>query len=505
MSTSIPPVPIQAIVRSSLSTHRVHSATQRLSRRGQWRLLKGVLVVNDVVMLGVAFWLAYVIRFGLQSPIFQADAVPSISYYRLIVLGLVPVWLSIYAINGLYDRTKLLGGTQEYALVFRGTTVGMLLLVIAGFLEPSFIFARAWVLMAWGFSFLLVSSGRFWIRRIVYRLRQSGYFMSNAIIVGASEEGYAIAEQLENWHSSGLNVLGFVDSNLEQGVRLHGRYYNLGNLDELESLIANHGVSEIILTSSALPRVQMVQLFKRYGMDAAVQLRLSSGLFEIVTTGLQLSSVATLPLVSVHKTRLTGMDHVLKLCLDYAIAIPVLLLLLPVYVAIALAIKVDSPGSAIYRRRVMGQNGRHFDAFKFRTMRIDGDKILAANPDLKKELEETYKLKDDPRVTRVGAILRQYSLDELPQLINVLRREMSVVGPRMITPSELPQYASWDMNLLTVKPGMTGLWQVSGRSDTTYEERVRLDMRYIRTWTIWSDVYLLWLTIPAVLGKRGAY
>ena len=165
----------------------------------------------------------------------------------------------------------------------------------------------------------------------------------------------------------------------------------------------------------------------------------------------------------------------------------------------------DSPGSIIHRRRVMGMHGVEFNAFKFRTMHENGDEILEAFPELHEELEKNFKLKEDPRVTKMGQFLRKTSLDELPQLINVLRREMSLVGPRIITPAEVEKYEKWDINLMTVRPGITGLWQVSGRSDVTYEERVRLDMHYIRNWTIWLDIQLLFQTIPAVLRRRGAY
>jgi lipopolysaccharide/colanic/teichoic acid biosynthesis glycosyltransferase len=138
-------------------------------------------------------------------------------------------------------------------------------------------------------------------------------------------------------------------------------------------------------------------------------------------------------------------------------------------------------------------------------MRTEGDEILSAHPDLKAELAENHKLKRDPRVTRVGAFLRKASLDELPQLINVLKREMSMVGPRMIAPDEVEKYQKWDLNLMTVHPGITGLWQVSGRSDVSYEERVSLDMYYIRNWSIWLDLQILFQTIPVVLKRKGAY
>ena len=150
-------------------------------------------------------------------------------------------------------------------------------------------------------------------------------------------------------------------------------------------------------------------------------------------------------------------------------------------------------------------NGKTFDAFKFRSMHVNGDQILEAHPELKAELALNQKIKNDPRITRVGRFIRKASIDELPQLINVLRREMSLVGPRMISPEEVVKYSQWDINLLTVRPGITGLWQVSGRSDVSYEERVQMDMYYIRNWTIWLDIQILINTIPAVLKGRGAY
>jgi lipopolysaccharide/colanic/teichoic acid biosynthesis glycosyltransferase len=173
--------------------------------------------------------------------------------------------------------------------------------------------------------------------------------------------------------------------------------------------------------------------------------------------------------------------------MDYVLTLPIVLVAMPFFALIALLIKLDSPGPVIYRRRVVGVNGREFDAFKFRTMRTDGDALLNADPELMKEYLSNFKIKNDPRVTRLGSFLRKTSIDELPQLFNVLRNEMSLVGPRMICPQELSKYNQWDMNLLTVKPGITGFWQVHGRSDVSYEERVRMDMLYIRNWTIWMD------------------
>lgn len=195
----------------------------------------------------------------------------------------------------------------------------------------------------------------------------------------------------------------------------------------------------------------------------------------------------------------------LKAMLDFAIVLPTLLLIWPLFAILALAVKLDSPGPVIHRRRVLGRDGRIFEAFKFRTMYVNGDEILARHPKLKAELQQNYKLKCDPRITRVGSFLRKFSLDELPQLFNVLAQDMSVIGPRIIAPDEITKYGQWGQTLLTVMPGLTGLWQVSGRSNTSYDERVNLDMQYIDNWSIFMDIKILLKTIPAVMKGDGAY
>jgi exopolysaccharide biosynthesis polyprenyl glycosylphosphotransferase len=438
--------------------------------------------------------------------LFKQDAVPSLSTYQTLVLILVPLWLGIFALAGLYNRQNLLGGTREYSLVFNSTTIGMFTVISAGFLVPEFIFARGWLLLAWAFVFLFTVIGRFILRRIIYSLREHGYYLSPAIIIGANEEGISLAEQLLSWRSSGLHVLGFVDAKESAGARIYRHLHSLGKVDQLDTIIKQYGIEEVILATSAFSsRDNMLEIFKSYGVASGVNLRLSSGLYEIITTGLSVKEFAFVPLVGVNQLRLTGFDKFMKLALDYCITIPGLLAVAPIMLIIALLVKFDSRGPVIHRRRVLGVNGKQFDAYKFRSMHVNGDEILDNYPDLKEELRENGKIKDDPRVTRVGQWLRKTSLDELPQLFNVLRGEMSLVGPRMITDEELDKYDQWDINLLTVRPGLTGLWQVSGRSDVSYEQRVRYDMHYIRNWSIWLDLELLFQTLPAVLKRRGAY
>lgn len=467
-----------------------------------WPLYIAVLLVNDRLGMALAFRLAYWVRFEFNLPIFQLDGAASPPFYSALMVALVPLWLLVFALSGVYQRKNLLGGTLEYSLIFRATTIGLLLVILAGFFEPEITIARGWLLTAWALTFFLTSAGRFWLRRVVYLLRGKGYFLSRALLVGANAEGALLAEQFEQWKTSGLDLVGLVDGG-RSGT--HGGLPILGAFETLDRIVDEHGITELILATSALTRLQMLEVFERFGVSETVNLRLSSGLFEVITTGLEIKEIGFVPLVTVNKVRLKGADRALKLALDYAFAIPGLILISPFILLIAIAVKLESPGPVLFRRRVMGVNGKQFDAYKFRTMVTNGDELLAARPELQVELAENHKLKSDPRITRLGELLRRYSLDELPQLFNVLKREMSLVGPRMISPPEMAKYDKWGINLLTVHPGITGIWQVSGRSDVSYEERIRMDMHYVRNWSLWLDLQLLLQTLPAVLKGRGAY
>jgi exopolysaccharide biosynthesis polyprenyl glycosylphosphotransferase len=485
---------------------KIGKANSLISRKAQRQLYIGALVFFDVLMTMFAFRLAYYIRFENPLGVFdEAGTFPFESYS--VLLTIVPfLWVIIFALNGLYTWQNLLGGTREYSGVFRSATIGFLLIVIVGFLDPRLIFARGWLLMTWLFTIALVILSRFLLRRLVYASRRHGFFLTPAVIVGANQEGRWLAEQLLRWDTSGLHLVGFIDNKTPATFPLYHDLVSLGSVDNLGEIIERYDVGEVILASSAFStRDYLLEIFRKYGVSDKVNIRMSSGLYEILTTGLSVNEFAYVPLVYVNKVRLTGADNLLKFILDYVATLFVLVALSPFLMVIALLVKFSSPGPVIHKRLVMGLNGKQFHAYKFRTMVLNGQEVLDQHPELKEELARTHKLKNDPRVTRIGSILRKLSFDELPQLFNVLKRDMSLVGPRMISPEEVAMYKQFDMNLLTVLPGITGVWQVSGRSDVSYEERVRLDMYYIRNWSIWLDLQILFQTIPAVIKSRGAY
>jgi exopolysaccharide biosynthesis polyprenyl glycosylphosphotransferase len=475
-----------------------------LSPGAQHRLFIAGLLVGDALALALAFALAYVVRFETGLAVFQ-EVTPAVSVYVQRAVLMIPLWLVVCFFFHLYDEQYLLGGTHEYGQLFYACGLNTVILVGLAYFDEDFVIARGWLAIAWALSFTLLAAWRFTARRLVYRLRQHGYFLSPALIVGANEEGLALAEQFANWPASGLHVIGFVDEAARPAGDLPGGWRVLGGVGDLQRLVAEHGVRELVVATTALPRESLLEVFRAYGTSALVRIRMSSGLFEIMTTGVQVKEIGHVPLLSVNRVRLTGLDILLKTALDYALVVPGLIVISPLLLALALAVRLDSPGPVIFRRRVLGVGGRTFNAYKFRTMHVNGDDILARHPEASAALALNHKCPDDPRITGVGRWLRKTSMDELPQLFNVLLRQMSLVGPRMISPEEHEKYGKWDLNLLTIPPGITGLWQISGRSDVSYEERVRLDMSYIRNYTIWLDLHILLRTIPAVLKCRGAY
>jgi len=484
-----------------------HSQIAVNARWAEKYLLLISLVTVDLLAVLIGFGLAYILRFETELAVFYQHEGSQIEFYRQIVFfPLAPIWLIVFKLFGLYNSKHLFSGMREYAQIFNACTFGIMLVILFTFFDPTFVIARAWVVFSWVLVTVSVMLGRFLVRRLVQQMRVNGRFLTTVLIVGANDEGQAIARQLKENPKSGIWIAGIVDDTLEPGSEVVSGLTVLGSFDMIPTLVQYHGIQEIIVASAnALPRSKLIRLFQTFGVTEEINIRMSSGLYELLTTGVEVQEFGNVPLLSVNKVRLTGAEVVLKTMLDILLTLLVLPVIIPLMIIIAIAIKLDSSGPAFYRRRVVGVGGKIFDALKFRTMHVNGDEILEQNPELLAEFKRNEKLKDDPRVTRLGRILRKTSLDELPQLFNVLLGQMSLVGPRMITEEERERYGRWRTNLTTVKPGITGLWQVSGRSDISYEERVMLDMHYIRNYSIWFDLYLLWQTVPAVLRKRGAY
>jgi exopolysaccharide biosynthesis polyprenyl glycosylphosphotransferase len=497
-------------------------AEAKTNRRQQRLLIKGALMLVDAVVLFAAFELVYFFRFKIFGFLYVPEDSP-LDFYSKLVFFLIPTWIIVFAFFRLYDLRVLHGGTAEYRRITQACTLAIIVLLgLSFFLDEKLIISRAWLLMIWVFTILLISINRMAMRRVLYYLRRRGMGLTRVLIVGANQEACQVAEELtEGRNPVGIEVVGFVGdrrTNPRRGAEQTGLEFYLqreatnlkwpgpwlGLPPKVREVVEEQEVDEVIIASTALRSTELYDVIRQL-TTSKVEIRMSPSMYEILTTGLEVQEINGLPLVTIHKVRITGINAILKRTLDIAVSAGVLTVLALPLLVIGLLVKLDSKGPVFHRRRVVGQGGRTFDAYKFRTMHPDGDAILARYPELVEELERTGKLKKDPRITRLGNFLRKFSLDELPQLINVLKGQMSLVGPRMITYQEMIKFGRWQANLMTVRPGLTGLWQVSGRSNLTYDDRVRLDMNYIRNYSLWTDVQILLQTVPAVLRGTGAY
>jgi len=483
-------------------------------------------IAGLVLIDGIALVLNFALVFFLRFEVFGFLYVPPgsvLRFYSELVFWITPAFIGVFAIYRLYSLRVLHGGTTEYRRILAACTFAiMVLLILSFFLDEKLVISRAWLLMVWVSTIMTLVVTRFLVRRALYFLRSRGISigLTRVIFIGANSEVQQVAEQLTGGRNQpGLEVVGFVgdrratprretiSGSTWEARRRPGPDLNLtwlGLPDKVREIVESRNVDEVIIASTALTPQELFEVTRSLTTSRA-QLRLSPSLYQILTTGLEVQEINGVPLVTINKVRITGINAFLKRSMDILVSLAVLTLFSPFLLVLAWLIKHDSPGPVFHRRRVIGQGGKVFNAYKLRTMAVNGEEILKSRPELLIELNRFGKLKDDPRITRLGRFLRKTSLDELPQLFNVLRGQMSLVGPRMITYQEMIKFGRWQSNLLTVKPGLTGLWQVSGRSNLTYEDRVRLDMQYIRNYNIGSDLQILFQTLPVVLKGTGAW
>jgi exopolysaccharide biosynthesis polyprenyl glycosylphosphotransferase len=315
------------------------------------------------------------------------------------------------------------------------------------------------------------------------------------LIVGANRLGRELAAELAGHYQ----VVGYVDNGTDLGE--HTDFPHLGSIAKLEQLVHAYAIDEMIIALPANRREQVSRMIDR-GFRRPVKIKLVPELSDLLPHRFEVERMGGRSYIGF--TPVAPVSW-LKRAVDFALSGIAVLALAPIFIAVAIAIRLDSPGPIFYRQERVGKDGSRFRMIKFRSMRQNADRLLE---ELRQKNEATgplFKMRDDPRVTRVGRILRRLSLDELPQLFNVLRGEMSLVGPRPPIPSEVAKYEEWQFGRLRAVPGITGLWQVSGRSDVPFHDMVRLDLHYIRNWSLALDLAILLRTIPAVLTSRGAY
>ncbi len=414
------------------------------------------------------------------------------------------LFVAVYALLGLYPAVGL-SVPEEIRRVFTATTLVYLLLGSTTFLfKEAETYSRAIFLVAWALSLAGVPITRALLRHWFAAKPWWGY---PVVILGAGKTGEAVVKALRQQPGLGLKPVAFLDDDPSKRGDFVGVPV-LGGLELAPKIAQEWGIRHAVLAIPGASRARLLEVIERYG-SAFPKLTLIPDLFGMASLWVSATDMGGILGLDLRHNLLQPSARWLKRGLDLVGVLMGGLLLLPFLGLLALLIRLDSPGPVIFAHERLGKDGRRFRALKFRTMVQNADQVLCKaleqNPALKAEWERDHKLRRDPRITRLGVWLRRTSLDELPQLWNVLVGEMSLVGPRPIVQAEVERYGDRFSLYTQVLPGMTGLWQVSGRNDTTYAERVALDTYYVRNWSPWLDFYLLARTVWAVLWSKGAY
>ena len=462
-------------------------------QQGRWHALQFAHVVVDLVALGIALLGATGIRFGVTG---VADE------YGVGLFLWLAIWLGGLLAVGLYDLERIQNPADELRMVIRGVTLGAATAVIASF-SVRFPLSRAWLLLAWVLAVVVVALGRRALRKTVYFFRRRGRLRRRTLIVGTDPSGVALAEATTRAPWEGYDVVGFVSVEETPGTTPPAGIPVVGSADDLRELTTALHVTDVLVAPNVAGNGHLAEVVS--ALDGVpVHLRLAPGLEGFLPSRLAVQTLGDRPLVSIDRGELNATARVAKRTLDLVLGSVLLLLSLPVLLVCAAAVRLDSPGPVFFKQHRIGLRGRRFRIWKLRTMHV-GAEEQRLELEYRNEADGLlFKIEDDPRVTRVGRFLRRTSLDELPQLVNVLAGHMSLVGPRPPLPGEVSGYSDRTGRRLLVKPGMTGLWQVSGRSRLSFEDYVRYDLLYVQNWSVALDLFILWKTIPAVIFRRGA-
>ena len=477
------------------------------------RTLSRRLVLLDSALVVFAVTAALVVRFTAlaeafgrqQSQISLPKTLADVELSSYVVVGplLAVAWVAMLFATRTYDARVLGVGGDEYRRVVRASVYFWGLVAVASYMAQ-FELSRFVLAVTFGVGTFLLLVGRWSARKVLHRARRRSSAWSHRVLaVGGREEVDALVAELERAPYSGLKVVGAC---MPAGDETEGASVPVvGSLTSVPDAVTRLGVDTVAVTAS---RGLTSGVLKRLGWDlegAGVDLVVAPALTDIAGPRVHVRPVSGLQLLYVEQPEFTGPTWAVKEAFDRVVAAVNLLVMAPIMAVIALGVRLSSPGPVIFRQVRVGRDGEVFTVYKFRTMVVDAEKHLEALWELSEGNGVLFKLKDDPRVTRFGRLLRRWSLDELPQLWNVLTGSMSLVGPRPALPTEAERWGRSTARRLLVKPGITGLWQVSGRSDLTWEDSVRLDLYYVENWSFAGDIQILWKTVSAVVRGQGAY
>ena len=455
------------------------------------RILKIFLVFLDAGFLSLSWICAYWMRFWL-NPVFGYP-VNAFTPYLIGLPLIIPLWLLIVSGFGLYRRPRELGGTESILSLIRATTLGLLVTMSVSFLFRELEFARSVVLISSLSNLMFLGLSRWISHRLMERF--PGYLGNRvrALIVGAGYAGARVLQKLQDHPLLSYEVIGFLDDDPGKETFSIGRTRVIGRLDTIREVVRRESIEEVFVAIPDLPHPQILHLVMECE-ELDVDFHILSDLFGVLAHDTRIELIEDFPIFDLHSGRTDSSYPIAKRVFDLLLSLPLLLVFLVTFPFIALAIRLDTRGPILFRQERVGRGGRIFSLYKYRTMFADTDPFADAP-----------RQNGDTRVTRVGRFLRRTSIDELPNLLNVIRGDMSLVGPRPEMPYIVDTYEEWQRKRLDVKPGITGLWQILGRKDLPLHENLEYDFYYIKNRSLLLDITILLRTIPAIFQARGAY
>jgi exopolysaccharide biosynthesis polyprenyl glycosylphosphotransferase len=412
------------------------------------------------------------------------------------------IWLALFGNAGLYDPRRLVNAADEFKLVLQAVATGTVAATFAAFAlkVPT---QRSWVLAAWVGCTFAVLATRFAYRLILRAMRRSGTLVNRLLIVGAGREGRDLCRAVTRARWLGFQVVGFLDDTRPPGLVAAGLPEVLGSSTDIREAVRVHGAHAVLVAGGSVATDTTERVYRDL-QGLPVDLHLSTGVLGVAASRVAVQRFDDVPVLGLRRAELTRRQRVVKRAFDLVVAGLLVAALSPVLFACAIAVRLTSAGPVLFRQRRFGRNGAIFHIHKFRSMVADAEHRQPALRAIGNEADgPLFKLHRDPRITPVGRILRTWSLDELPQLFDVLRGHMSLVGPRPFVTHEVDLADPWARTRLRVKPGVTGLWQVAGRHRLPFDDLVRYDLFYVENWSLAMDLFVLLRTIPAVLFRSG--
>ena len=479
---------------------RVRDVSTHAEHDGRWgRRHVRLLLMTDFVSVTLAVTLALALRFGLAAD-FKVGA--SGLSYSLVTLLAIPIWMAALALGRCYDHRLTGEGSGELRRVFVASFRVAGMIAIVSYLAKLDI-ARGYLAIAVPTGILLLLLGRALVRLYLAQRRKQGEFLHRVVVIGDPSHATDFVRMLGKAAHTGYSVVGVCLPG--RGADEIGGVPVIGSIKTAVSAALEAGADTIAVTASSSLSNDALRRLSWQLEGSGINLVVAPALTDVAGPRIHVTPVAGLPLLQITEPELGLLHRAVKTVFDRSLAVAALVVVAPLIGLLAVAVRITSPGPAFFRQERVGRDGETFRIWKLRTMRLDAESLLSHLQQRNECDGLLFKMRHDPRVTAVGRWLRRYSLDELPQLFNVVRGDMSLVGPRPPLPSEVARYASDVERRLLVKPGITGLWQVSGRSDLSWDDSVRLDLYYVENWSLALDLSIIARTALAVVRTSGAY